>query len=134
MFLNQLLEISKENFLILAKHSMSLNGEYKDDEMAIYTSFQHECDKLGYDPEVTDEALNNAIISLSGRDLSIRKIVMVELLGILLADGEICSEERHLVDQLCTAFDLEGYEIARMERWVQGMNDIVQEGYRIIGA
>lgn len=133
MFLNQLLEVSKKNFLILAKHAMGLNGELKDEELEIYTSFQHECDLSDYDPEVNEKGLREAITSLSGRDMTIRKVVMIELLGIMLADGEICESEQEFVNQLSVSFDLEGYQIKRMERWVAGMNDIVEEGYRIVG-
>jgi len=28
---------------------------------------------------------------------------------------------------------LEGYQVKRMERWVSGMNDLVEEGYRMVG-
>ena len=133
MFLNQLLEVSKKNFLLLAKHSMGLNGDFKEEEMEIYTSFQHECDLSNYDPEVTEEAVQSAISSLAGRDMNIRKIVMIELLGILLADGEICEAEQLFVNQLGSSFELESYQLSRMERWVTGMNDLVEEGYRIIG-
>ncbi|MFT6449255.1 MAG: hypothetical protein ACJAW8_001616 [Oleispira sp.] len=133
MFLSQLLEVSKKNFLILAKHSMGLNGEFKDEELEIYTSFQHECELPDYDPEVNAEGLAEAITSLSGRDMTIRKVVMIELLGIMLADGVICESEQEFVNQLSVSFDLEGYQIKRMERWVSGMNDIVEEGYRIVG-
>lgn len=134
MFLNQLLEESKQNFLILAKHSMGLNGELKEEEMEIYNSFQHECDLPEYDPDVTEQGLTEAITSLSGRDMTSRKIVMIELLGIMLADGEICQSEQDFVNKLGVSFNLENYQITRMERWVVGMNDIVEEGYRIIGA
>jgi tellurite resistance protein len=133
MFLSQLLEVSKKNFLILAKHSMGLNGEFKDEELEIYTSFQHECDLPDYDPEVNKEGLAEAIESLSGRDITIRKVVMIELLGIMMADGVICDAEQEFVNQLSVSFDLEGYQIKRMKRWVSGMNDLVEEGYRIVG-
>lgn len=133
MFLNQLLEVSKKNFMLLAKHAMGLNGEFKDEELEIYTSFQHECGLLDYFPDVNEKELTEAIVSLSDRDMSIRKVVMIELLGILMADGEICDAEQEFINQLSVSFDLEGYQIKRMERWVAGMNDIVEEGYRIVG-
>lgn len=133
MFLGQLLEVSKKNFLILAKHSMGLNGEFKDEELEIYRSFQHECDLPDYDPEVNEKGLAGAITSLSGRDMTIRKVVMIELLGIMMADGIICDSEQEFISQLSASFDLEGYQVKRMERWVSGMNDIVEEGYRIVG-
>lgn len=133
MFLGQLLEVSKKNFLILAKYAMGLNGELKDEELEIYSSFQHECDQPDYDPDVNEEGLKAAITSLSGRDMSIRKVVMIELLGIMLADGDICDAEQEFINQLSASFDLEGYQVKRMERWVSGMNDIVEEGYRIVG-
>ena len=133
MFLGQLLEVSKKNFLILAKHSMGLNGEFKDEELEIYRSFQHECDLPGYDPEVNEKGLAEAITSLSGRDMTIRKVVMIELLGIMMADRIVCDSEQEFISQLSASFDLEGYQVKRMERWVSGMNDIVEEGYRIVG-
>lgn len=133
MFLDQLLEVSKKNFLVLAKHAMGLNGELKEKEVEIFTSFQHECDLSEYDPEVNEVNLADAITSLSGREINIRKIVMIEILGIMMADGDICEAEQKFISHLSASFELESYQVARMERWVAGMNDIVEEGYRIIG-
>jgi len=57
---------------------------------------------------------------------------MVELFGILIADGEVSQEEAEFIDTLAEQFRIKEYEVARMQRWVEAMNDIFQEGYELI--
>lgn len=133
MYLTELNDFEKKNFLTLAKYAMGLNGEFKQQELAIFSSFQHECDLPAFNPDVDAACVDKALAHLSKQHEKTKKIAMVELLGIMLADTEICDAERLFIEKMASSFDFEVFQVKRMERWVVSMNELVEEGYRIIG-
>ncbi|WP_160064997.1 hypothetical protein [Psychromonas sp. L1A2] len=133
MYLNVLTKNERKDFLNLAKHSMSLNGQIKEEEEEIYHSFVHECELHGYQAKVEDEHIRKSISAFSTAERTTKHAVLIELFGILLADEEICEAERKFMDKLTIAFDFAEYEVKKIERWVLSMNDLVREGYRMVG-
>lgn len=131
MYLSELNIGQKKNFLELAKYAMNLDGVSKAEEMQIYLSFVHECGMQDYRVEKQDQ-IDSVIKVLSKAEPKIRRIVMVELFGILLADKEVCAAEQSFIDKLSTDFEIESYECKRFQRWVEAMNDLVGEGYSLI--
>lgn len=133
MFLNILNDEEKLHFLNLARHAMTLNGELKTEELEIYSSFRHECNAPHYEAQIDADSIERSIVALGSSRKKHRTIVLIELFAIVLADGEICEEERALLNKLTTRLDFELFEVNRVERWVMSMNDLVEEGYHLIG-
>jgi hypothetical protein len=131
MFLSELNIGEKKNFLEIARFSMGLNGEHKEEEEMIFNSFVHECDLKGYQLQKQDN-IDSAIKVLAKSKNKHKKILLIELFGILLADGNVCDEEASFMDKLANAFDFEEFQVRKIQRWVEAMNDIVQEGYNLI--
>ena len=134
MYLSVLTKDERKEFLNLAKHAMGLDGEFKDEEMEIYNSFVHECDLHGYQAKTQTRSISKAINLFSEKKENKKRVVLIELFGILLADEEICEAERRFMDKLTIAFDFAEYEVKKIERWVLAMNDLVREGYNMVGA
>jgi len=131
MYLNVLNKDEQKDFLELARYSMGLNGEYKSEEERILTNYKFECHLAEYTACRQDD-IEEIINTFSKSTKKIKKIILIELFGILLADGEVCDKEASFVDTLSIKFDMEDYEVSRIQRWVQAMNDIVQEGFELI--
>ena len=131
MFLTELNLNDRKDFLDLAYYCMGLNGEHKEDEREIFSAFVHECELTEYEPENQDN-IKIEIKKLSKKSSKVKRIVLIELLGILLADGEICDSEAEFLDTLGQKFEFEPYEVKRIQRWVENMNDLVAEGYRML--
>lgn len=131
MYLSELNVGEKKNFLELAKHAMGLNGEHKAEEQEVFASFVHECGLQSYQAQKQDN-IESVIKVLSKSSAKSKRIVMIELFGILLADGDVCEEEEAFMGKLANAFGIESYEYKRYQRWVEAMNDIVSEGYSLI--
>ncbi|QFR49385.1 hypothetical protein FJR48_06455 [Sulfurimonas lithotrophica] len=131
MYLDLLNKQEQQDFLELARYSMGLNGEHKESEEAILTSYKYECQLVEYTAHRQDD-INKIIVALKGSTKKVKKIILIELFGILLADGEVCEAEGQFVDMLAEEFRIKEYEVARIHRWVEAMNDIVQEGYELI--
>ncbi|SDJ52879.1 hypothetical protein SAMN04488540_10983 [Ferrimonas sediminum] len=134
MFLNVLAKNDRKHFLNLARFAMGLNGEDKAEEVQIFQSFVHECELHGYQAKTSDEAIESSIQGLVTLPVGHKRAVMIELCGIMLADSTICDNERAFMGRLATAFELEEYEVRKIERWVSAMNDMVAEGYQMVGA
>lgn len=131
MYLSELNIGEKKNFLELAKYSMGLNGEHKAEEQEVFASFIHECGMQSYQAQKQD-SIESVIKVLSKSSSKSKRIIMIELFGILLADGDVCEEEDAFMGILANAFEIESYEYKRYQRWVEAMNDIVNEGYNLI--
>jgi hypothetical protein len=131
MYLTMLNKEEQKDFLELARYAMGLNGEYKDEEESMLMNYKFECHLVEY-KAFRQGDIENIIDTLSKSTKKVKKIILVELFGILLADGEVCNEEGKFIDNLSNRFQVEEYDVKRMYRWVEAMNDIVQEGYELI--
>lgn len=131
MYLSELNIGEKKNFLELARYSMRLNGQLKSEEREIYQSFVQECGLLEYQLEKQDN-ISSVVKVLSKSSEKHKRIILVELFGILLADGEVCANEQGFMDKLAKYFVIESYEMKKIQRWVEAMNDLVTEGYALI--
>ena len=78
------------------------------------------------------ESIDSVIKVLAKSSAKSRKILLIELFGILLADGSVCDAEAAFMDRLAIAFNFEDYQVRKIHRWVEAMNDIVEEGYSLI--
>ena len=133
MFLNLLEKEERKHFLNLARYAMSLNGEDKEEEIQVYQSFMHECELHGYQAKTSTEQIKKSIEKLSNHNQASMRAVMIEICGIVLADNDICEKERAFLNRLALAFDMETFEVRKIERWVAAMNDLVTEGYQMVG-
>ncbi|WP_394389210.1 hypothetical protein [Shewanella woodyi] len=115
----------------LAKYAMGLNGDHKAEEQMIYHSFVQECDLAGYQLSKQDNIDSVIKIFAKSKGKS-KRIILLELFGILLADGEICKEESDFMEPFIESLGVEHYEAKKIQRWVTGMNDMVSEGYLMI--
>jgi hypothetical protein len=131
MYLSELSIGEKKNFLELAHFAMGLNGEFKDEEKEIYESFVYECELPSYSLN-KQEKIDSAIKVLAKSEQKNRRIVLMELYGILLADSDVCDAEAEYMDKVSLAFDIQDYELKRIQRWVEAMTDLVKEGYSLL--
>ncbi len=131
MYLDLLDKKEQENFLELARYAMGLNGEHKEEEEEVLTGFKNECEMPEYKAH-RQEDIKKIIFDLKGSTKKVKKIVMIELFGILLADGEVCSNEAKFVDMLSEEFRIKEFEVKRIQRWVEAMNDLFAEGVELI--
>ncbi len=131
MYLSDLNIGEKKNFLELAKYSIGLNGEHKAEEQMIYQSYVQECG-LAEHSLFKQDNIDSVIKVLAKSSNKSKRIVLLELYGILLADGEVCKSESDFMQKLSKAFSIDEYETKKIQRWVSAMNDLAAEGYALI--
>lgn len=121
----------QKNFLELATFAMDLDGVRKDEEETIISEFKSECELFDYVVNKQNE-IDKVISTLRSSTKKVKKVIILELVGILSSDGNLTEEELNFLDKLSQEYNIKEYEIKRIIRWVEAMNDIVKEGYEII--
>ncbi len=130
MFLNMLNEREGKNFLELAKIAMTVNGEIKDTEKAIFETYRMELNLPDY--EIKDKELKDIVMAFKGSEKSKKRAIIMELAGVLDADGEVDENEENWILKLGKDWDFRENEIKKMTRWTQDFNDLLLEGYEYI--
>ncbi len=131
MYLHLLKEDEKKDFLELAHHLMGVDGVYQDEEIAVFESYKHECSLQSYMISKQND-LQSVIDSLKTASLKTKKIILIELFGILLADGEVHENEKTFINYVVTSFEITEEEFERINKWVLAMDHIVKLGYTIV--
>ena len=131
MYLSELNEAEKMNFLELAHYAMGVNGAHKESEQEILEAFSQECGIGAYELSSQDK-ISVVIDQLSQSEEQVKKIIILEIFGVLLADGEYCEEEKSFMEHLAESLDVDNFLLKKIKRWVQAMNDLVGEGYSMI--
>ena len=112
MYLNLLNKDEQQNFLELARYSMGVNGEHKKEEEEVLLGYKFECQLVEYKANRQDE-IEKIITILGASTKKVRKIILIEILGIFQADGEICNKETEFLNKLSREFNIEEYERKR---------------------
>lgn len=131
MYLHLLKEEEQKDFLELAYHLMGVDGAYQDEEASVFESYKHECSLQEYIiSKQTD--LESLIANLQNTSSKTKKIILIELFGILLADGEVHENEKTFINHLASEFEVSSEELEKINKWVLAMDHIVKLGYTII--
>ena len=131
MYLGLLSKSEQKFFLEIARYSMGLNGEYKEVEEEILLAYKHECQLPDYKAYRQDD-IEEIIATFNSSAKRTKKIVLIELLGIFLADGEVCVNELNFLYTLSKRFNINEDELKKIRHWVETINGVVKEGYELI--
>ena len=129
MFLQELNEGHRRNFLELAVYGMKVNGELHESQKNIINTFRLEMELEEY--ELKNKSVKEILLAFKSSGKSTQKIVFTELFG-LLTDGEFDDKEKELVRIFAKEWNFRESEINRIRRWVQDFNDLLTEGYEYI--
>ncbi|MTI71447.1 MAG: hypothetical protein FH751_14470 [Firmicutes bacterium] len=130
MFLQELNDIQRKNFLELAVYGMKVNEELHESQKNIINTFRLEMCIEDY--VIKNKPIKDIITEFQGSKKSIKKIVLIELFGVLLTDGAFDDKESDLVNLCAKKWNFRDSEIKKMRRWVQDFNDLLVEGYEYI--
>lgn len=130
MFLNLLNQNEGENFLELAEIAMKVNGVKKESERSVVQTYKNEMSLENYN--ITGKKYDNIIKLFKSSEKRKKRAIIIELAGVLDADGEIDKGEHDWIIDLGTDLNFRDSEIRKMVRWVEDFNDLLEEGYRYI--
>jgi tellurite resistance protein len=103
MFLKSLQEVYKKSMIDLAYFVANIDGNFAEKEKAIITEYQYEMHS-NYHP--SKKNLDEILASLSGASEVEKKIIFLEIAGLVRVDGIIKESEKHFLSKIATKFGL----------------------------
>ena len=98
MFLGRLSEKEKNAFLSLSVHASNSNGVFAEEEKMMIRGYCKEMEIPFFDVEKTIP-LDKVVELFKESELSIKKIVLLEILGLLYSDGVVDDSEKKFVNE-----------------------------------
>lgn len=107
MFLNSLNFTEKDNFMKLAVAIIKSDGIVEESEMQILSAYANEMQipVCNFDEQDDNDKLIREFAINSTPQT--KRIVFLELLALVFADGNYATEEKALVQQIASAFELD---------------------------
>ena len=130
MFLTMLNDKERKNFLELAHIAMNLSDDEKKAEAAVVHSFRREMELDDY--KIANKSLDDLVTAFNSSTKKAKRVVIIELAGVLDADEEIDNKEESWINKLGIDLGFSEAELRKLIRWTQDFNDLLQEGYRYI--
>lgn len=133
MFLQELNLKEKKNFLELAYQAISVDGKHDEEELNMFNNFRAEMNLSEEEYEIVKKPLKNIIMDFNSSKKRIRKAVMYEIFGIILANKEYHKAEEEMIETLQKEWGFRDYDVKKIKRWVEDFNDLLSEAILNIG-
>ena len=130
MFLNLLNEKEGKNFLELANIAMSADGDVRQQESNVFTTYRFELGLNDY--KIKNKEYKNILMELKGSRKIVLRAIIIELAGMMDADDKFEKVEEAWLLRLGADLDFRDSEMRKMIRWTQDFNDLLAEGYMLI--
>lgn len=126
MFLNQLLQNEKEAFVSLSIHAAKANDVVEKEEIAMIEEYCKEMEIESFDLDNAME-LDKILEIYEKSEQKHKKIVLLETLGLLYADGEYDKQEKRFVYDCSEKIGLTKEDVARIEKLLVKYLDILKD-------
>ena len=113
MYLNKLNYEEKKAFLELAHYVAGANGVVEDAEKNMIAQYcvEMEIQDISYQKKTFE----TIIASFENSSKTIKNIIMIEIIGLCMSDGEYDSEETGIVDKISSGLGIEKEYIKELE-------------------
>lgn len=132
MFLTELNERERKNFLELASYTMKVDGNISLEEQDIFQNFRAETRLSEEAYKIVEKDPLLIIRDFNASRKKIKKIVVFELLGIIMADEIYSQKEEEIISKLIQEWNLREFEVKKAKRWVEDFRDMIAEAYSFI--
>jgi tellurite resistance protein len=113
MFLGKLNEEEKKLFLNLAVKVAEANGIVAEAEKNMINQY---CLEMGLSvTQKNNKSIDEAIDGFSKSSVEIKRIVMIELIGLCMSDEKYETEERSIIEKIAQALDISNETIELFE-------------------
>lgn len=126
MFLNQLSEKEKEAFISLSVHVSNSNGIFADEEKVMIQEYSKEMEIPEFD---TNEAksIDEIINVFKSSELHIKKVIMLEVLGLVYSDGFYDAEEENFIKKFSDNIGLADEIVESLTVAIKKYSDALKE-------
>lgn len=131
MFLNQLSEKEKESFASLTIHAAKANGVIEQEENIMMQEYCNEMNILYVD--IDDATAMDEIVGVFVNSSErVKKIVLLELLGLMYADGTYDNEEKTFVDNFAVKIGFNVETITKINEVLIEYLDVTKKILKIL--
>ena len=133
MFLNRLAFVEKEAFISLAVKAAESNGCIADEE---YQMIEDYCKEMGiaFFDSKNLKPMEDVIRIYSEADDQNKRVAVLEIVGLMYADGGYDSKEKEFVDDFANRIGIAQDEVRKIEDTVMKYVGITRELFECIGA
>ena len=126
MFLNQLSDKEKNAFISLSVHASKSNGVFEEEEKAMIQGYCKEMDIPLFD--ANDAISMDEIVAVFNEsELTIKKIVLLETLGLVYSDGEYDDSEKGFVKEYANKIGLTDEDVEKQTEAVKTYLDALKK-------
>jgi len=131
MYLNYLDENERIAFLRMAYLVARIDDNFSDNEKVIIGSF---CNEIGIDGSSINPSHNDNVADLVKhfKSTKSKKIVVLELMSIINADGKLDLAEEEIMEIIIKYFDLDGDYFNDVKKWSDLMLSLIDQGSSLI--
>ncbi len=132
MFLGKLNQLEKEAFVSLAVHAAGANGVVENEE---YQMIEEYCQEMGiafFDAR-NIKTMESIVSAFLYSEIQHKKIVVLELIGLMYADGDYDEEERSFVKDFTEKIGVSDNDMKKMEAVLLKYIDMTKELIECIG-
>lgn len=112
MFLGQLSEKEKNAFISLSVYASKVNGVFAEDEKEMIQEYCREMGIPFFDAENVI-AMDEVVDVFKNAELSIKKIVLLETLGLVYSDGNYDDSEKEFVSDFAKKIELTDADVQK---------------------
>ena len=129
MFTHLMNEEEKNKFLELVYKISKIDGEYAEEEEELINSYKQE---LGLDVIEDTEPINNLIGYFANKPKELKRIVVFEVYGMILADDKIEKNEEQVLNEIRKEFNFEEDELEDILSLVKKLQNVYDDIYNVI--
>ena len=126
MFLNQLSNHEKEAFISLSIHAAKANGIFEEEERILIEEY---CREMAIEkPDLKSTmTLEEVEVVFSKSEHHIKKIVLLEIFGLVYSDGQYDSEEKGFINDFVQEIGLGTEEAEKLQKLIIKYLEVLKE-------
>ena len=121
MFLNYLKEESKENFLKLCLAAAQANNVIEKEEEQLMYAY---CKELGIKEQIPSGDID---VESEKTNIIEKRVISLEILGLMYSDGEYDSSEKEFVDELVNKFEITKDELEKIDKLLNEYSEVYKK-------
>ena len=129
MFLNRLDSVEQDAFISLAVKAAEANGHIADEEYQMIEEYCKEMGMIFFDARNV-KSKDEAIKVFSASEEQHKRIVMLEILGLMYADGTYDSDEKNFVKEISDGIGISEEMVKKIEdkliKYIQMTRELVE--------
>lgn len=130
MFLGALTHEAKRKFMEFVYLIANIDGNYAEDEQEIINNYQVELN-MPVLPEITD-SIDDLLAYFADQSQNVKKIVVFEIYGLILADDIISPMEQNILDTINNTFGIDVSILTTIKCLVKELQNVYDKIYDVL--